>query len=87
MHRADSPGRIKLMGEETDHVLGYSISLAINLYTVVHAQMHNNVRIYSRSLREVREFDPKNPRRRGTGAMLLRPFSGPSKTRDMRPVV
>ncbi|MDI3475560.1 MAG: galactokinase [Thermococcaceae archaeon] len=65
MHRADSPGRIKLMGEETDHVLGYSISLAINLYTVVHAQMHNNVRIYSRSLREVREFDPKKPQKTG----------------------
>ncbi|AFL95578.1 galactokinase [Thermococcus cleftensis] len=57
MYRVDSPGRVNLIGDHTDYALGYVMPVAINLYTVLHAQKDEKARVYSQIFREVKEFD------------------------------
>jgi len=56
MYRVDSPGKINLMGEHTDYALGYVLSMAINLHTIIHAQRDTRFRFYSQAFHETREF-------------------------------
>ena len=65
MYRVDAPGRINLMGEHTDYALGYVMPMAVNLYTVVHAQMANSVRVYSQVFHDVHEFPIESPTKSG----------------------
>jgi len=62
-----APGRVNLIGEHTDYNHGLVLPCAVNLGTVALLRLRpgSSVRVHSRELGELREFDAGMPRRQG----------------------
>ncbi len=67
-----APGRVNLIGEHTDYNDGFVLPMAINRGITVAAAPRENrqVRVFSSSMNELREFDLDNPGPRQRGLWL-----------------
>jgi galactokinase len=64
--RARAPGRVNLIGEHTDYNDGFVLPCAIDRFTVVESEPHDDRTMHVESLRESDDFDLDSIERTGT---------------------